>query len=189
MADINLLQNDTSTTGSIVGRGGFYVSRLLMVVLVAVIAWYGYLLFDGHKTSGSIKDTQAKISQAESEALNNEGRGELLTRQGQVKALDGLIENHLYWSYLLPELARVTLPSTKYTTVEADAAGKLSLSVSLNSYDDFEKFMQVFDLPEYNQQFSNVRVVSINKTQKDDTIETVVRLQLTFNPEFIKGKY
>ncbi len=188
MAEINLLQNDSSTTAQLVGRGGYYVSRLLMVVLVAVVAWYAYLMFDGRKTASDIEKTQAKITQAETEALAAKGRGEVLTRQGQVKELDGLIKNHLYWSYLLPEIARVTLNTAKYTAVEADSTGKLTLSVAVATYEDFEKIMQIFDLPEYNQQFSNVTVLSINKAQHENEVETIVRIQLTFNPMFIKGK-
>jgi len=80
------------------------------------------------------------------------------------------------------------LNTARYTAVEADSTGKLTLSVAVASYEDFEKFMQIFDLPEYNQQFSNVTVLSINKTQRENAIETIVRVQLTFNPTFIKGK-
>nr|MDQ3018735.1 hypothetical protein [bacterium] len=104
------------------------------------------------------------------------------------KELNILIKDHLYWSYILPELARVTLKSAKYTAIEAESTGKLNLTVSLASYDDLDKFLQIFDLPEYNQQFSNVKVMSLVKTQQEDVVETVARLQLTFNPAYIRGR-
>lgn len=190
MADINLLQQETITASTLIGRSKYYIAKILMVLVVMMMLAYGYLFFDASRTNSNITKTRARITQAQSEAMNNPSRGELLTRQGQIKELDTLIKGHLYWSYLLPELARVTLKSAQYTGIEADATGKLNLTVTLNSYEELDKFLQIFDLPEYNEQFSNVKVISITKNQEaqDGTIETNVKLQLTFNPAYIKGK-
>jgi hypothetical protein len=190
MAEINLLQPEQVSASTLIGRGQYFVSRILMIILIVMLAGYAYLFVDLSRTNTNVAKTKSKIAQAQQEALNNKNRGELLTRQGQLKELDTLIKGHLYWSYLLPELARVTLKSAKYSNIEADATGKLNLTVSLNSYEELEKFLQIFDLPEYNEQFSNVKVISITKTQQEatGTIDTAVKLQLTFNPAYIKGK-
>lgn len=188
MADINLLQTPGVETTTVAHRSTKLLSRLLMVVLLLIVVFYIYLQFDQWRTNRDIADTNSAIATAQSEALKNKSRGEVVTRQGQLKELDGLLKGHMYWSYLLPELARVTLRSAKYTAIDADSNGKLSLTVSLPSYDELEKFMQIFDLPEYNKEFSNVRILSINKTQLDNTLETVVRLELTFNPSYLKGR-
>lgn len=190
MAEINLLHTEQSAAANIVGRGKYYVARLLTLLLVIVLLAYAYLFIDDKRTASAITKTQAKIAQAQSDALSNPFRGQVITRQGQVKELNTLIKGHLYWSYLLPELARVTLKSSKYTSIEADSTGELQLAVSVASYEEMEKILQIFDLPEYNQQFSNVKVTSINKTQDEQTgvVEIDVRLILTFNPEYIKGR-
>lgn len=190
MADINLLQPEQISSSTLIGRGEYFISRILMIILIVVVAGYGYLFFDESRSASNVDKTKAYIAQAQSEALNNKDRGELLTRQGQIKELNPIIKGHLYWSYLLPELSRVTLKSAKYTAIEADASGKLNLSVSLSSYEELEKFLQIFDLPEYNKEFSDVKVTSISKNQQEKTgsVETLVKLQLTFNPSYIKGK-
>ncbi len=190
MADINLLQPEQVSAATIIGRGQYVVSRILMIIMVVLLAGYAYLFIDLRSTNSSLSTTKEKIASAQGEALNNKDRNELITRQGQLKELDNLIKGHLSWSYLLPELARVTLKSAKYTNIDADASGKLDLTIALSSYEDLEKFLQIFDLPEYNEQFSDVKVLSITKTQQADTgtTETTVKLQLKFNPTFIKGK-
>jgi hypothetical protein len=142
----------------------------------------------GRLNNKKLTSIQSDIKSAQSEALNNKDRNELVTRQEQLKNLDGLIKKHLYWSYLLPELARVTLKSAQYTEIEAKSDGKLNLAVTLPNYEEVEKFMQMFDLPEYNQQFSNVRILDINNVQTNTTLQTELRLELNFNPEYIKGR-
>lgn len=188
MPDINLLQSESHDIGSEVSNAARIVARLLVFVVVAAILAYGALFFWGWTTQGSIEKVTTQVAAKQQEILANKDRNELVTRQEQLKELNTLIDEHLYWSYLMPELARVTLKSGRYTNIEAKSDGKLNLTVNLPSYEDIEKFMQIFDLPEYNQQFSNVRIVSIGKTQSENSIETRVSLQLTFNPEFIKGR-
>ena len=188
MADINLLQSTTSSPALMVTKIKRVIARVLMIVLLVIVAGYGYLYFDLYQTNKNLTTTETAIAKAQSEALSNKDRSELITRQGQLKELDTLVKQHLYWSYLLPELARVTLKSAKYTAIDAGEEGKLNLTVSLPSYTDLEKFMQIFDLPAYNQQFSNVKIMSIGKTQQDAQVEISVRLELTFNPAYIKDR-
>lgn len=188
MPDINLLQTPGAQVATQSHRGSHFLARLLMVALVAVLLVYGYLQYSQWSAKKDIAETNAAIATAQAEALQNKSRNEVLTRQGQVKELDTLIKSHMYWSYLLPELARVTLRSAQYTDIEANGAGKLNLTVTLPSYEELEKFMQIFDLPEYNKEFSNVKILSISKTQQIDKIQTLVQLELTFNPNYLKGR-
>jgi hypothetical protein len=88
----------------------------------------------------------------------------------------------------LPELARVSLQRSDYVSIDAVSDGSLSLSVKLPSYADADKFLQVFDLPEYNRQFSNVRVLSIVKsTDEGGAISYLMRVQLDFSTDFLKS--
>lgn len=188
MPEINLLDNNQIDTGDAVSSIARNVARLFLLLVVAAIIGYGVLFFLSYRVQGQVDETTASIKTKQTAIEGNKDRSEIVTRQGQIKEFNGLVDNHLYWSYLIPELARVTLNSGKYTVIQADSDGKLNLTVSLPSYADIEKYMQIFDLPEYNQQFSNVRIVNITKNQNGSKIETLLTLQLTFNPEFIKGR-
>ncbi len=188
MSEINLLHTDSSSVGGSSGIFATLAARLLLVILVAAMLGYAGLFAYSWKTEKDLEKVKQDVQTLQAEALANTDRNEVVTRQEQLIELETLITNHAYWSYLLPELARVTLKSARYTNIEADSTGKLNLAVSLPNYSEVEKYMQIFDLPEYNQQFSNVRIVGIDSVQKDTSIETLLRLQLTFNPEFIKGR-
>ncbi len=188
MPDINLLQSESHDIGSEVSNIAKIFARLLVLGVALVIIAYGTMYFVDWSTQKKLEKSNSAIQAKQTEILANKDRNELVTRQEQIQELETLIDNHLYWSYLIPELARVTLKSARYTNIEAKNDGNINLTVNLPSYEDIEKFLQIFDLPEYNQQFSNVRIVSINKTQTDTSIETQLNVQLTFNPAFIKGR-
>lgn len=188
MADINLLQSESHDIGSEVSNIARIFARLLVIVVALAIVAYGVMYFFDWSAQKSLEQTKASIQTKQSEIMANKDRNELVTRQEQLQQLETLIDNHLYWSYLMPELARVTLKSGRYANIEATSDGKLNLTVNLPSYEDVEKYLQIFDLPEYNQQFSNVRIVNINKVQTDTSIEIQLTVQLTFNPAFIKGR-
>ena len=187
MAEINLLHNDSANNVA----GGYtavIIFRLLVIIFVAVVIGYGVAYFYSWRTEKKLVDTKQQVEKLQVEALANKDRNELVIRQEQLAELETLIDQHVYWSYLLPELARVTLSSAHYANIEATKSGQLDLAVTLPSYAEVEKYMQIFDLPEYNQQFSNVRIVGIDTVQKETSIETLLRLQLNFNPEYIKGR-
>ncbi len=188
MPDINLLQTESRDIGAQASNIVRVFARIFALLVFLAFIAYGVLFVFGWTTQGSIEDTNVAIQTKQAEAMANKDRNELITRQAQLTELETLVNNHMYWSYLMPELARVTLKSARYTTIEAKDTGKLNLTVNLPTYDDVEKYLQIFDLPEYNQQFSNVRVVNITKTQSESDIQIELNIQLTFNPQFIKGR-
>lgn len=188
MPEINLLHNEPGASESDYGVVASIVSRLLMFFLLIVLVTFVVVFVYNMLGNRKLDSVRAEIKSAQAEALENEDRNELVTRQEQLQHLEKLVDNHVYWSYLLPELARVTLKSAKYSEIEAKSDGTLNLLVNLPNYEEIEKYMQIFDLPEYNQQFSNVRIVSINSVQTEGAIVTQLRLQLAFNPQYIKGR-
>lgn len=188
MPDINLLQSSSDESGINSNAFSRVIARVMMfLVVVAIITFIG-LAVDSWRNNRKLRDVNQKTQTIQSQAINNDGRDELVTRQEQLNELGTLIDDHVYWSYLLPELGSITLKTAKYTEIDADRDGKLILVANLPSYEDIDKFMQIFDLPEYNEEFSNVRIISISRVQSDDRIVTELRVQLTFNPEFIKDK-
>lgn len=188
MSEINLLHSDPSVGGRSSSFAAKFIARIILLLVVGVILLYAALYFYTWRNTSKIESVNQQVQTMQTEAMADTERNEVVTRQAQLIELETLIDNHLYWSYLLPELARVTLKSAKYTDIEAKSNGQLNLSVSLPNYGEVEKYMQIFDLPEYNQQFSNVRIIGIDTVQKETAIETLLRLQLTFNSEYIKGR-
>lgn len=189
MADINLLGSDSNRASS--ANNGLVprvVARLMMIFLIVAVAVYAGLFLLSFLSNRSLSTAQKQIDDLQTAALASKDRNELVTRQEQLQQLNTLIDRHVYWSYMLPELARVTLKSARYSEISATADGKMELGVLLPSYSDIEKFMQIFDLPEYNKQFSNVRIVGIDNTQNGTTIETKLRLELTFDPKLLKDQ-
>ena len=188
MPDINLLQTQSSDPGEAVNNVARVFARLLLIAVIGVIVAYAVLYFIGWRSQSTLDKTNMQVQSRQAETLGNVGREELVTRQEQLKELETLVDQHVYWSYLMPELARVTLQSAQYTNIEANSDGKLTMTVTLPSYQDIEKYLQIFDLPEFNQQFSNVRIVGIEKTQSEGSLQTQLTVQLMFNPAFIKGR-
>jgi hypothetical protein len=190
MANINLLSTDNApSSASVTRRLARLIAQLLALVLLAVFAYYGYLQYSARTTAKELQEVKEKTAQAQRDALGNKDRLELITRQGQLQSLDKLIKAHVSWSYLLPELARVSLRTASYTSVEAAAGGKMILTATLPDYKEVDKFLQIFDLPEYNEQFSDVKVMSVTKAQQGANLVTQLKIQLTFNPEFIKNRF
>lgn len=188
MADINLLQNRIEESGINTSPVARAVAKILMLLVVLAIIGYGFLFFTDWRTKTKLAKVNEKIQAVQASAITNKDRLELITRQEQLIELETLIDNHTYWSYLLPELARVTIKTAKLTEINAKDNGKLSLTATLPTYEEIEKFLQIFDLPEYNQQFSNVKIESINRIISESSVATELRLQLIFNPEYIKGR-
>ena len=186
MADINLLQNSGNNKKPLTSVSASLAVKIAGLILILVLAYYAYLWFAHSRANKDLSAWTLKTSQAQSQAINEPGRQELITRQGQIKELDSLITHHVSWSYLLPELARVTLGSTTYANVSAKSDGTLQVTVNAPSYAELDKYLQVFNLPQFNQQFSDVKVLSITKAQEGSNLQTQMKLELLFNPQFIK---
>ncbi|HMQ01691.1 MAG TPA: hypothetical protein PKD79_01315 [Candidatus Doudnabacteria bacterium] len=185
MAEINLLETQ-GRLNAVKEQGKRWLLRIATLIFVVALGVYGYLFFSDRSSQKQIRENRAVILQAQSDLENNRQRSELITRQGQLKSANKLLGEHLFWSGLLPELARVTLTSAQYSSIETGTEGDMFVTVTVPTYTDAEKFLQVFDLPEYNQQFSNVRVLALSQTQKDNVLQTSMRLQLILNPNLLR---
>ncbi len=103
------------------------------------------------------------ISQAQQTVSGVNNRDELYTRQAQLQQFDGLIGKHLYWSNLFPALAKVTLKQASFTSISATKDGQLDVAVSVPDLLAVDKFLQVFDRPEFNANFNNLRIGAVGK--------------------------
>lgn len=185
MAEINLL--DSQAHSSVIrAQGKLWLLRIVTAAFILVVVSYLVLLVYNLIIDKNINQAKATVAQYQSQFNDNKKREELITRQGQLKNVNQLLSAHRYWSPLLPELARVTLTSAKYTSITVDSKGGLELTVSTPSYSEAEKFLQVFDLPQYNKEFSNVKVMALTKSQDGNLLQTTMRLHLTLNPDIFK---
>lgn len=185
MAQINLLSSNSSNKpnpGQMVLSLGI---KLLIGILGLLVLYYVWLFWSSSSTIAKTKDLKSKIVQDQSAVLSDKDRQELVVRQGQIKALNALLQNHVYWSNLFPKLAEATLNSASYVSFSATNDGKGSMVVSVPSYSDLDKFLQVFDLPQFSQNFSDLRITSISRSQKGNNLETKAEMQFKYNGSLI----
>jgi hypothetical protein len=60
------------------------------------------------------------------------------------------------------------------------------MSVTVPSYREFDQFLQVFDLPQFNSKFSDVTVSSIGKYQQGDTQSIRFDVSMRYDSSFLK---
>jgi cell division protein FtsB len=188
VAQINLLKQAVPEVNmwSMVPR---IFAKVFLVALVLLVAYYGWLVVDSKRVTQSILDTQALITKEKQEGLNLPKRQEVLVRQQQLQAVNEAIGNHLYWTQLLPELARVTFNQVHYSSIKVDTDGLVTMNGSVPTIGDLDKYLQVFDLSDYNKNFSDVRVGGYTKMQGADNNTTVdFDVLMKFNPEVIQYK-
>jgi len=162
MAQINLLKQKTSSQNF----WEFFPSlmvKILFLVVLAVIGYYVWLYLQIRSTENSIAEEKQASSLAGQGVKDVANRDEIYTRQAQLQQLDGLISKHLYWSYIFPALAKVTLKQAGYSSITVTSAGQISLSVTVADFDSIDKFIQVFDQPEFSQNFNNLKVGAFHK--------------------------
>ncbi len=185
MPQINLLKEKNSNPRALQGMLAI-VNIILIVIILGLGAYYGWMYFSVKSNNNNILDIQDKISKEKSAALKQPDRQQLLTRQAQLKELEGLIAKHPYWSAMLPQLATVTLKEASYMSVKLDTAGFLDVSVTVPNTESLDKFLQIFDLPEYYKNFYNLKIGSISNGQKDNKLLTKFDLRMNYNPDLLK---
>lgn len=185
MAQINLLKQTSSDT-NFLDAGPKILARALAIILALLVVYYIWLFIDLNRTENKTLETRAKINADKQLALDMPNRDEFLTRQLQLKGLEGLIGGHPYWSQLLPELSRVTLKNASYKSLTAGSGGEVALSVSVPTLADMSKYMEIFDLPEFNQNFSNIRIGSFSKVQDKTSTSIQFQVKMEYSPELIQ---
>lgn len=180
MAQINLLKQPTQASDLWEKLPKFLV-RGLAVILVFLVGYYGWLYFQSKKIDGEIIDLQSKINTDAQAAFNAPRRAELLTRQLQLKDLNSLIAAHVYFSKLMPKLAKATLSDASYSSLKVGQDGLLVLSVHVSSLENLDRYLQVFDLPDVNKYFSDVRISSYHKVQGKDSTGISFQITMKYN--------
>ncbi len=188
MAQINLLKQSVPEKNLWTILPNIF-AKVLLVLLVLLAAYYGWKVLESKNIAKSIRALELKISEEKREGLTLPKRDEVLVRQQQLQALNQVVENHLYWTQIFPELARVTFNKAHYSSIKIGADGILNMTGTVPTINDLDKFLQVFDLPAFNKHFSDIRIGGYNKIQGQDNNSTVdFDVMMKFNPELIKYK-
>jgi len=182
MAEINLLGTDRQQQQKRKNFGSL-ITAIFVILLVLLFAFYGYLLLRGRQLGTDTTELQAQIAQAEQDIRNNSEKNQLFTRQAQLADLQKLLRDHLNWSRIVPELSRVTLRSTAYTDFSSEDDGTIVMTLDAPNFVELDKFLQVFDLPQYAQNVSDVRIRSISKAQEDDSLRLRAKIEFTYNKD------
>ncbi|MBL8031097.1 MAG: hypothetical protein JNK33_02110 [Candidatus Doudnabacteria bacterium] len=187
MPQINLLGQENTHRNAALTRLPLYLVRFFVVLFIAVLLYWVYLYVRVKLVVNKVAVAQADIIRIQKETLADKDRRELLVRQGQLSTLDKLLKDQQYWSKFLPELARVTLKSASYLSFSAGKDGTARMSVTVPTYREFDEFLQVFDLPQFNSKFSNVTVSSIGKYQQGDTQSVRFDVTMQYDVNFLKA--
>ena len=118
-------------------------------------------------------------------ALDMSGRKELLVRQQQLKSFNDLVASHLYWSQLLPHIAQATYNKATYSNLKVATNGDLSLSVNVPDLSDMDRYLQVFDLPQVNKYFKQVRIGTYHKVQGKNSTTISFEVMMQFDQGII----
>ncbi len=188
MTQINLLKQTAPTTNlwAIIPK---ILARFFLVVLIALVAYYAWLIINSKKIAKDIITTQIEINDGKKEGLHMDKREEVLVRQQQLQAVNDTLTKHLYWTQLFSELARVTLKNANYSSIRVGTDGVVTLTGNVPTIADLDKYLQVFDLSAFNKNFSDIRIGGYNKVQnKDSGSKVSFDLMMKFNPAVIQYK-
>lgn len=164
---------------------GIFV-KIMLVAALGVLAYYGWLVMQNKKVVKEVAEIKAEHAQNIATAMNLKKRDEVLTRQAQLKEFNSLLAGHLYWSNVLPELAKVTLKYAKYTNLRASADGTLELGVTVPTLDDLDKYLQVFDQAKFNENFSDIRIGGFSKVTDETGSQIKFDARMKYNGNLLK---
>ena len=185
MAQINLLKQkkNTSDIWQTVTSLGI---KLFAVILLCLLGYYIFLFIQAKKISSNISNIEFQIQTDRKSLANLSKRDELFTRQQQLQLLQGLVKSHSYWSGLLPVLKDVTLKKADYSNIRAVNDGTIALTVNVPTIEDFDRYLQVFDLPKYYKNFYDLHIGGISRNQIGDGLQVSVNVQMRYNPELLQ---
>lgn len=184
MPQINLLKQNQSSSGSLQLITSVVV-KILVAGIVGLVVYYGYLVVKGGSEQKKAISLEQKIEDKRKLLAERPERNELFIRQQQIKELNTLIANHPYWSGLLPALAKVMLQTANVVSFKALQDGSISMTVTVPSVLDVERFLQVFDMAEFNKNFYNIRIGSLGRSQSGDKLVTSFDVRMNYNPALL----
>jgi hypothetical protein len=187
MAQINLLKQKHGPANFAEALPSILV-KLLIVLTVAAAIYYGWLFVNVKKIGSEVRAVQESITETKGKITSVQGSEEVVVRQSQLKELDKLIDNHIYWSQIFPVLASSTLRTAGYSSLRAQTDGNISLSAAVPNLIELDKYLQVFNLPQFYENFSDVRIGSIERNREAQSSSVKFQVMMKYNPVILKYK-
>ncbi|MBX4205143.1 MAG: PilN domain-containing protein [Candidatus Doudnabacteria bacterium] len=185
MQEINLLQNKVKDRTLQFERSNrlvmVFFSLLLLLEIGAVAGLFFLIKSTDAKTQDVIKanlQTQAEMNTNQKDLVKAQGF------QAQLKNVRSLIDNHIYWSAFLDQLAKITPTKVQFRTVTGSVAdNKLHVEGVAQSYQDVGRVLLSL---ETSDKFKQVKLRSVNPSQ-DSAFGYSFALEITVSPDiFIK---
>ncbi len=142
MQEINLLQNKVKDqTLSWERRNRFFLTLLTLVLILEILGGVGLYIL----TKTTMNDTQSVLqsNQDIQNAINSNQKDLANARglQAQLKNIQLLLTNHIYWTSFLKNLYAATTKKTQYTGISAGTDGKVHLLGTAPTYTDIGKLI------------------------------------------------
>jgi Tfp pilus assembly protein PilN len=161
MAEINLLQNKVKDRTLAFRRGNSVIITLFVLIFIAEIVAAMVLYLLTNSVSKQTSDKQNENQQIQ--AVLNGGQKDLVAAknvQAQLKNMQTLLSNHIYWSGFFNQLGNVTPLKAEYTSFGgASSDGRIHLEGIAPSYTDVGKVLLSLST---SGKFSNVKLLSVN---------------------------
>jgi len=187
VAEINLLKQKSSTN-SFAAVFPSVLAKILIVVALGVIGYYGWLFVEEKKITSNTVQLQNDIANAKKDALGRTDRYELLTRQGQLIELGKLAGDYGYFTKLFKPLADNTLKFARYTGIKATSDGDITLSVVVPNLESLDKYFQFFNTSYFAENFSDVKIGGYYKVKEKNSEYYTFDIKMKYNTGLIKQK-
>lgn len=165
-------QESQSTVRAPMGLGTLFS----ILVLVFVLAWTGFSVYQKHSLNRDIAtlmsetaDAQAQLDQMKAEALDS-----LIVAQETVAEV---AETGIVWSDVMAHLGEITPLDIFYRSYSASSDGTMTVSVLSDSYDSAAGLLSIF---EEDESFGDAFASSLTQGSTDSG-SSVVSFGLTFN--------
>lgn len=160
MQEINLLQNKVKDRTLQFERSNRMVIVLFSLIVLLEFAGIGglYLL----TRSANAKTADIKVQNTQIQNAMNEDQKTLTTAQGvqaQLKNVQALLKNHIYWSEFLNQVSAITPTNVRFNGISSSADGKLHIDAVAASYQDIGRLLLSLDT---SDKFQDVKLHSIS---------------------------
>lgn len=168
---------------------------IVIVVIVAVV-WIG-LTFYRQRLETELADIDGQIRNVELEIARIEpNANRIVLFEERLKALDGLLNQHISWNIILQDIERLLPPNTALTTVEAEAdTGEINIKGITQNIDQVAVTLaSLLNSTDHQTVFISGNLNSINRNQvtaiEDEApaqIEYTFTAELRFDPAIIRN--
>ncbi|MCK4745214.1 hypothetical protein KAS41_04075 [Candidatus Parcubacteria bacterium] len=179
-SDVNFISGDLIGSIKIKIREKFFVmffslvmSAIILFSVYILIAWYQSSIIDKiNSIKKRINETQSKIS------VYEERKDEIIKIQTKFKAINYLLENHIYCTNFLDTLEKYTLTNVYYETLDADINGNVSISALTDSFASVAKQLIVFQQAEEFVEFVEINSASFNDSSDGNELSVSFNINL-----------